>query len=561
MRNEARRPWWTSQALHVGVIVLLTIVAYAGSLHGQWVSDDTVSIAENPLLRSLAPADLPRLLTAFDPPNYIPLKVLSLAIDYHLFGGDPTGYHVVNLLLHVANALLVYLLLLRLGESAAAAFAVALLWAVHPVHVESVAWISERKNVLSMLFFLLALLAYLRFSDRPRLGTYVLVFVLFVCALLTKINTIVLPAITIAYEVAWRFRLRGRDVVATLPMLAAGAVLAWINLHGNPSHGANWHGGSVWVTLRTSSTVVPRYVGLVLLPVGLQTYYAVPLRASWLEPGVLASTLAIAAAAVSAIVLAWRRRRAGFWIIWFLVTLAPMLNLVPFPALMADRYLYMPLVGPLVLLAWAVEALVRRVPRASTAVPIVTGAAVVACTLLTIWRVPVFHDNFHLWADWALTTSYISADHPYAGPSRVREQELLRDAIARDGTSGPLHNNLGAIAFEEGRIADAVAELSRAYALAPHDPAIALNLGRAYLFAGQPQAAVRTLEEAVRLEPPSYYAHLNLARAYVLLGDAPRARVAVTTARTIRPTWADLPAVEAAVARLEQQQRAATPGS
>ncbi len=560
MRDDRRRPRSTRHALHVAVIVLLTIVAYAGSLHGGWVSDDTVSIAQNPLLRSLAPANLPRLLEAFDGPNYMPLKMLSLAIDYQLFGGDPAGYHVVNLLLHVANALLVYLLLLRLGESAPTAFAVALLWAVHPVQVESVAWISERKNVLSTLFFLLAFLAYLRFSDRPRLGTYALVFVLFVCALLTKINTIVLPAITIAYEVAWRFRLRARDVVATLPLLAAGAVLAWVNLHGNPSHGAAYHGGSLWVTLRTSSTVVPRYLGLILLPVGLQTYYAVPLRASWLEPGVLASTLAIAAAGIAVIVLARRRRRAGFWIIWFLVTLAPMLNLVPFPALMADRYLYIPLVGPLVLLAWAAQDLVRRVPRASTAVPILTGAAAVGCTLLTIWRVPVFHDDFHLWTDWALTTSYISSDHPYAGPSRAREQQVLRDAIARDGTSGPLHNNLGAIAFEEGRMTDAVAELNRAYALAPRDPAIALNLGRAYLFAGQPQAAARTLQDAVRLEPPSYYAHLNLARAYVLLGDAERARAAVATARTIRPTWTDLPAVEAAVARLEQQ-RGGTAGS
>jgi len=561
MRDAPRRPKATSHALHVAVIVLLVTVAYAGSFGGEWVSDDTVSIAQNPLLRSLAPANLPRLLTAFDGPNYMPLKMLSLAVDYQLFGANPTGYHVVNLLLHIANALLVYLLLLRLGEPAVAAFAVALLWGVHPVHVESVAWISERKNVLSTLFFLLAFLAYLRFSDRPRARTYVLMFVLFVCALLTKINTIVLPAIAIAYEVAWRFRLRAGDVVAMLPLLAAGALLAWVNLHGNPSHGAAYHGGSLWVTLRTSSTVVPRYVGLILLPVGLQSYYPVPLHASWLDPAVLASTLAIVACGVTAIVLVWRRRRAAFWMVWFLVTLAPMLNLVPFPALMADRYLYIPLVGALALLAWAAQEVVRRAPRVARALPIVVGGAIAACMLLTLARVPVFHDDFRLWADWALTTSYISSDHPYAAASRARELQVLRDAIARDGTSGPLHNNVGAIAFEEGRMADAVDELSRAYALAPHDPAIALNLGRAYLFARQPEAAARTLEEAVRLEPPSYYAHLNLARAYVLLGDAARARAAVADARAIKPTWVDLPAVEAAVARLEQQNRAHAAGS
>ena len=541
--------------VYAAVIVVLSTIAYAGSFGGKWVSDDTVAIAENPLLRSLAPANLGLLLTTFDGPNYMPLKMVSLAVDYRLFGGDPTGYHAMNLAIHVANALLVYLLLLRFGESAATAFAVALVWAVHPVQVESVAWVSERKNVLSTLFFLLALLAYVRFSDAPRPRTYALVLVLFVCALLTKINTIVLPAITLAYELAWRFRLRTRDVLATLPMLVAGAVLAWVNLHGNPSHGAAYHGGSLWVTLRTSSTVVPRYVALVFAPLRLASYYAVPLRGSWLDPTVLASTIAIVGLGAVAAHLGWRRQRAGFWIVWFLVTLAPMLNLVPFPALMADRYLYIPLVGPLVLAAWALAAIARRVPWTRPALPIAAAAAALACTLLTWRRVPVFHDDLRLWADWALTTSYISSDHPYDAAPRTEEKRLLRDALARDDASGPLHNNLGAIAFEENRATDAVAELTRARALAPEDPAIALNLGRAHLLARQPEAAARILEDAVRLEPPSYYAHHNLARAYMLLSDTARARAELERARAIRPQWPDLASTTALLDRLEQRER------
>jgi tetratricopeptide (TPR) repeat protein len=408
---------------------------------------------------------------------------------------------------------------------------------------------------------LLAFLAYIRFSDTPRPRTYALILVLYVCALLTKINTIVLPAITIAYEVAWRFRLRRRDVLATVPLLAVGAVLAWVNLHGNPSHGVAYHGGSLWTTLRTSSTVVPRYLGLVFAPVDLASYYAVPLRASWLEPAVLASTLAILAVAAAAPLLAWRRHRAGFWIVWFLVTLAPMLNLVPFPALMADRYLYIPLIGPLVLAAWAVAALVVRAPVLARAVPVVVGAAALACALLTIRRIPAFHDDTRLWIDWAVKTSYITADQPYATPPRTEEKRLLRDALAHDESSAPLHNNLGGIAFEENRIADAVAELSRARALDPNDPVIALNLGRAYLFARQFDAAARTLEDAVRLEPPSYYPHLNLARAYLLLGDIARARAAVERAREIRPQWFDLRGVTAAIERTERDQAARTNGS
>jgi predicted Zn-dependent protease len=219
---------------------------------------------------------------------------------------------------------------------------------------------------------------------------------------------------------------------------------------------------------------------------------------------------------------------------------------------MADRYLYIPLVGPLVLVAWGAKALAARVPRLGPALPVAAVLAIAACTALTMRRVPTFHDELSLWADWALTTPYISADQPYNAPPRLGEKRLLREALERDGSSGPLHNNIGAIAFEEGRIPEAITELTRARMLAPRDPAIALNLGRAYLLARQPEAAARTLEDAVRLEPPSYYAHLNLARAYIVLGDAPRARAALARARAIRPQWADLRGVDAALARLER---------
>jgi tetratricopeptide (TPR) repeat protein len=542
--------------LHVALLVILTAIAYAGSLDGAFISDDTLAVAENPLLRSLDAKNVRAIFTSFDDANYIPLKVLSLAVDQRLWGPEPAGYHVTNLLIHVANALLVYALVLRLGEPAGAALAVALLWSVHPVQVESVAWISERKNVLSTLFFLLAFLAYLRFSARPRAATYALLVALFVAALLSKINTIVLPAVMVAYEVAERFRLRARDLVAAVPLLAIGALLAWVNLAGNPSHGAAFHGGSLWVTLRTSASVVPRYLALIVWPWGTSFYHAVPLRASWFEPLVLVGTVLTLGLALAAVALPARRMRGGFWIAWFLLTLSPMLNLVPFPGLMHDRYLYMPLVGPLVLGAWAVRGLATPVPALARAVPAVATVAIAGCFALTLARVPAFASNLTTWADWAVREPYLTADRPYRPAPRVAELRILRDALARRPDSAVLHNNLGGIAFDEGRIDDAIRDLSRARILDPRDPAIALNLGRAYLHAGQPAAAARTLEDAVRLEPPSYFAQLNLARAYLQLGDVERARPPLERARRMRPDWSDW---RPAWATLERLASRATP--
>jgi protein O-mannosyl-transferase len=339
----------------------------------------------------------------------------------------------------------------------------------------------------------------------------------------------------VSYEVAGRFSLRARDLAATLPLLAAGAALAWVNLAGNPIHGARYHGGSPWVTLRTSCTVVPRYLGNVFAPLSLTAYYEVPLRTSWLEPAVLASVLLILGLVAAAAVLIVRRRRGAFWIAWFGLTLAPMLNLVPFPALMADRYLYIPLLGPLVLAAWGACGLARHRAPLRRTLPALVGIAVGLCVWLTAARIPVFHDDITLWADWALRKTVAAVDVPSGGDPNRLDLVMLREALLRDPESPVLHNNLGAIAFELNDIPNAIGELERARAGAPADPLVALNLGRAYLHGHQPALAARTLEEAVRLRPASYYAHLNLARAYNALGDLPRAREELDRAAALGP--------------------------
>ena len=538
----------------VVAIALLTAIAYARSFRGGWISDDVTLIAEEPVVHALTADNVRAMTTArTDGVNFIPLNFLSLALDWTLWGPNPAGFHLTNLAIHLANALAIYWLLLRLGESAGLATAAALLWAVHPVQVESVAWISERKNVLSTLFFLLAFHAYLRWSARRRVGTYGAILALFVAALLSKINTIVLPVVTLAYELLLQRRLRMRDVAAVVPLVACGGAAAWLNLHDNPSHGLAYHGGTFWVTLRTSATTIPGYLFNVLVPIRLASYYPVPLHDSWLDPPVATAVAVILVLATLTIGLAWRGRRDAFWLAWFAATLAPMLNLVPFPALMNDRYLYLPVLGILVPLVRLARDVLRRT-GANRAAPVLLGATAAALVLLTIARVPVFHDELALWADFALRFSYISADRPYGAAPRLEEKRLLQDALTRHPDRAALYNNLGAFAFEENRLADAIPPLERARVLDPRDPVVALNLGRTYLLAGRIDDAVATLREAAALEPPSFFAHLNLARALLQRGDVAGARAELTRAQAIKRDpwfWA---AVERQVTRAEQQR-------
>ncbi len=516
------------------LIAVATTVAYLGSFTGTWISDDTDLIAGNPLIRSLSLTNLRTLATWFEANvNYIPLTYLSFAVDYQLFGLHPAGFHFSNLVLHVANAIVIYFLLLRLHESRGVAVSAALLWALHPVQVESVAWISERKNLLSTLFFLLAFAAYVRCSEAPRARGRVLVFVLYLAALLSKVNTIVLPAVTLAYELILRRRLRRQDVAMALGLLACGIGLAWVNLHDNPSHGAAYHGGSLTVTLRTISTVIPRYLGIITVPFGLSSYYAVTLRGSWLEPTVAAAVIGIVALVLVTAWLGWRGAPAAFWLAWFGITLSPMLNLVPFPALMNDRYLYVPSLGLVVALVQLTHAGLQRLGLVRFARGLAAAVAL-GLGVLTFLRVPVFHDELSLWADWALKMPYISANQPYGAKPRTAEQRLLTAALARHPERAVLHNNLGAIAFEEGRLEDAIPLLVRARSLDPSDPAIALNLGRAYLVAGRLDDALQTIETAAALEPPSFFAHYNLATIHFRRGDLTRARAELDLAKTIR---------------------------
>jgi hypothetical protein len=525
--------------LHVAAIVAITALAYVGSFDGGFVSDDIRRVQNNEMIRSLDWHHLKEIFTSFDGANYMPLKVLSLAIDYQLFGASPAGFHVTNLALHVGCAVLVHAILLRLGMRPLTACLTALLWAVHPLQVESVAWISERKNVLSGLFFFAAFGVYLRFSERRRARDYIAVLALYVLAVLSKMNTMVLPAICLAYETTFRFRLRAVDVAASLPLLALAAMAAWYNLAGNPIHGAGWHANSVIITWLSSSVVFLRYLGNLVAPVGLQAWYEVPLRDSFGDPSVIAALAGLAAIAAVTTWLVVTRRHAAFWILWFGITLLPMLNIVvPFRSLMQDRYMYLAMLGPLALVASALDAACRS-RAARTAALAAAVAAIAACTVLTYRQVEVWDSPFSLWKEGSLTRAAIPGDP--TRPVEDYDAKVAYLAVAlEDGPTAVLYNNLGALYFQAGELASALRAFEAATELDANHGTIALNLGRAYAHAGRFDAARERLEHAARVEPYLGLVRLTLARVHLARGDAEAARRELDARDRLQPEtpWA-----------------------
>ena len=523
-------------ALSALLLVAAIAIAYRASFDGEFVSDDRSAILNNPLLRSLDLANVRAIFSSFDDANYIPLKVLSLAVDQQVWGPAPFGYHLGNLLLHIVCALLVWRILAFCGLSSGAALLVALLWALHPIQVESVAFMSERKNVLSGACFFGAFLAYLHFSASGRWRTYAAVLVLFVLALLSKMNTVVLPALCLAYDLLIARRLGRRSLLASLPLFAAGAVVVWYNLAGNPMHGTNFHGGSPLVTWLTSTTVPFRYLASVAWPAHLRSFYYVPLHGSPLDPPVASSIAGLAALAVLIGWLAWRRRPEAFWLFWFVVTLAPMLNIVPFPTLMQDRYMYLPLVGVLAAPAFALDAALRA-PAARRFAAAAAAAAALGGALLTHQRIAAWHDELSLWRDWAVQEWYLPVDvGPLRGPMSDQKLAVLEEAARARPDDGVVRHNLGALLYERGDQPRARTEMEAAQELGGSDAGVPLlNLGRVYLQTADAQRADAALRRAVALEPYNYYSQLNLARAALALGDAASAAAALDACDRIRP--------------------------
>jgi cytochrome c-type biogenesis protein CcmH/NrfG len=541
----------------VALIAIATFIAYSGSFDGEFVSDDIRRVRDSTVIRSLHWTHLKEIFTTFDGANYMPLKVLSLAVDYQLWGPSPTGFHVTNLLIHIGCALVIFDFLMRLGMGSTPAGLTALVWAVHPLNVESVAWISERKNVLSGLFFFAAFAVYLRFSESRHARTYLAVLGLYVLALLSKMNTMVLPAICLAYEATYRFRLRGRDIAASLPFFAIAAFVAWYNISGNPIHGDAWHGGSRIVTWLSTSVVVFRYLGNLIAPVRLLPWYEVTLRDALLDPPVLLSMIGLVGIAATTLWLIAVRRREAFWILWFWIALGPMLNVaVPFRALMHDRYMYLAMVGPLALAAIYLTRIAARSRAHATAVVVGVGFFAVALVGLTLRQVEVWASPLAMWGSAALHRASQPGDLVRVPDEYDAKVAFLTDALERDPDSAVLHNNIAALHQSAGKLVEALAGFEAAAELDPNDGVILLNLGRLYLRTGQLATAQSLLQRAASLTPYSAMARLNLARAYLMIGNVEGARTEIDAVVRLRPSspWV-FQRERAYLERLEAAQR------
>jgi tetratricopeptide (TPR) repeat protein len=518
-------------------LAVLTVAAFFPVRHNGFILyDDPAYVTRNEhVVPGLTPEGAAWAFTGAASDNWHPLTWLSHMLDVSLFGMDPGAHHLVSVALHAAGAALLFLTLAAMTGSRWRCALAAALFAVHPLRVESVAWAAERKDVLSGLFFVLTLAAYLRYARRPGPGRYAAVAACLALGLLAKQTLVTLPLVLLLLD--WwplgRLAAGGRPAAATgarllaekAPLIALSAAAGAVTFAVQRASGAVKGAEQIPLVPRLFNAVVScvRYLGDAAWPLRLSPVHPHP-GPDLAVGAVLASLAALVAATLVARGLARTRPWLAAGWAWYLVTLLPVIGIVQVGWQgRADRYTYLPLTGVFLALSWEAARLARG-GRARAALAAVSVALVATLAALT-WRQTGF------WRDSVTLFSRAVA----VEPGNLMARELLGKAQRVAGDPAAAVDNLraakrinprrpgvdadlGLALLGLGDFAGAAGAFERALQLDPETAAAHNNLGYALLRAGQPRRALAQFEAALRIAPGYGRAHANAAAALELLG-------------------------------------------
>ena len=519
----------------LGVALAVATIAAYGSFAGfEFVNwDDNSYVTSNAHVKAgLTLESLRWVITATDAHNWHPLTWLSHMLDVELFGLDAAWHHRVNLLLHVATTLLLFLAFVRMTGAAGRSAFVAGLFALHPLHVESVAWIAERKDVLSGLCFAGTLYLYARYAEQPSRGRYAAVVAVFAAGLCAKPMLVTLPGVVLLLDL-WPLRRRGLHalVLEKLPLLALSAISSVITVVAQRD--AIGLASHLTLAERLGNSLVSyvRYCAGTLYPVDLSISYTHP--GAWSTGVLVACALLLAGVTIATLRLLPTRPWFAVGWLWYLGMLVPVIGLVQVgEQAMADRYMYLPSIGLFVMAAWGIPPLVPKFSGRDRVLAVGAIAVLALCGWLTRAQVQHWRNSTALW------------EHAHAVDPR--------DSLAME--------MLGRLAQSQGRANEAIASLREAVRLEPRfalaweglgyayrdlgderlsleafqksaelDPSVAdtqYNLGVALLRSGLPRQALAPFGEALRLRPDFTLSLVGLGDAHAALGDRDSALVA-----------------------------------
>lgn len=510
------------------LLLVLTIGLYYPVKTHPFVNyDDNVYVTENSHVQNGLTWDtVTWAFVTYDAGNWHPVTWLSHALDFQIYDQDPAGHHQTSMLLHALNAVLLFWVLFRATGCAGRSCVVAALFAVHPINVESVVWIAERKTVLSMTFFLLALGAYRWYASKPKLGRYAVVAALFALGLMAKPQIITFPCVLLLWDYWPLRRMAIGKTSATdstfeqkslralieekLPLFGLAAASAVMTMKAQSASGAVLSLASTPLSIRLSNAIVSyvKYLEKALWPLHLAPMYPHPgdsLRAWQVYGGLLillAMTMFVAERTT-------RRYLIVGWL-WFLGTMIPMIGLVQVGRqALADRYAYLPLLGIFIMVCWAIADFSDEKHLPPAILPVGSCVVIAALALVAHRQIGYWADNITLW------THTIEITAP--------------NYIAQDDLGGAL--------MDQKRLEEAIGHFREAAEIHPVDPVSNFNIGFYDQQHGSLDEAILQYRKAILLTTsPSLKikAWNNMGLAYRDLGDAEKARECFHAAKQLQ---------------------------
>lgn len=511
-QNPERVKWFRHPAALAGLLILLVLAAYLPALRCGFIWDDDKYVTDNPMLT--ATNGLHEIwFSAHTQSQYFPLVYTTFRFERQLWGLNPLGYHLVNILLHGLNAVLIWIILKRLQMPGA--WLAAAIFALHPVQVETVAWITELKNLESLFFYLLALLAWMKFADTPgRLSWafYGVTLAAYLLALLAKTTACTLPAAMLLVLWLRGQRLTWSRCLPILPFVMIGLGFGLLSIWWE-EHLGNYQdrfGLSLGIVQR--SLVAGRalwfYAGKLAWPADLTFSYP-----HWdINPAAPSQYIPLAGCVAAAILLWLERKKLGrgtlAGIVFFVAALSPLLGFINeytfFYTYVADHYQYTAAIGLLAIFA----GLIWRWFATSGYLPVVQGALLLVLGGLTWHQCGAYRDLETLW----------------------------RDTLAKNPMSWMAHDNLGVVLFQQGRLDEALEQYQAAADLYPQGDQEQDDLGTALMEKGRYAEAIQHLEAALALNPGLFSAQNSLALAYARLGNDDQAVAHFQQALQLHPT-------------------------
>ena len=503
--------------------------------------DDRETIIGNTHIRDgITLAGLAWAFTSAYAANWFPVTWISHMVDFQLFGLDSGWHHLTNLAIHLASTALLFALLQRMTKRLWESAFVSFVFALHPLHVESVAWVTERKDVLSAFFWILTIWLYLDYLDRPGPRRYLLALGAFCLGLMSKQMLVTLPFVLLLLDY-WPLARPGIALVEKAPYFTLSAVVSLVTYKVQHAAGAVTALDSIPIATRAENAVISyvAYLAQFFWPSGLAVFYPYPpVLPVWQIVG-----SALILVAISALVLL-RPYLAVGWL-WYLGTLVPVIGLVQVGLqARADRYTYIPMIGISMMLAWGASEIMARWPRVRFPLQVVAVSVCLAWVALTWTQIQYWQNSVTLFEHTIVSTENNFIAHSNLGvvlAERGKTQDALRNLFAsveENPNHNDARNNLGALLGELGRTDEAAEQFAQAIRISPNDAHAHNNLGNTLVARQRFAEAANEFRTALQLLPDFALAHFGLAGALLNLGQTDEAIAHFEEALRLDPSLA-----------------------